>query len=337
VSKEREAGATLHDPLGHSPATPTDPGPLVLGCDAGGTKTICLLASAADGAILGRGVGGPGNIHAAGAARVAVALTDAIGAAFAAAGVAPETATVAAAAIGAAGAARDDDRAAVGRLLREVITAARYVVTNDAAIALRAALPTGAGVLLISGTGSIGYGRTDDGREIRAGGWGYLLDDAGSAYAVGLAALTAILHAHDGRGPTTALHGPLLEAWQLSAPEEIIARVYRQPPPREAIAALAPLVLTAARAGDAVAGGIIAGAGAALGALAVATIRRLDAAPETSVPLVTDGGFLSAGEAQLLPPLLRVVAAHGLRVAQRPATVEAAHGAVALAREMLNG
>jgi N-acetylglucosamine kinase-like BadF-type ATPase len=315
--------------------TPTDP--LVLGLDAGGTKTICLLASAADGAILGRGVGGAGNIHAAGPARVAAALSDAIGAAFAAAGLTPGQATVAAAAIGAAGAARVDDRAAVEGLLRTAVAAERYAVTNDAAIALRAALPNGAGVLLISGTGSIGYGRTVAGREIRAGGWGYLLDDAGSAYAVGLAALTAILHAHDGRGPATALQDPVLEAWLLSAPEEIIARVYQQPPPREAIAALAPLVLTAARAGDTVADRIIAGAGAALGALAVAAIHRLDATPDAIIPLVTDGGFLRAGEAQLVPPLLRVVTAHGLRAAQRPATVEAALGALDLAREILHG
>ncbi len=336
MSKERENGATPPEPRNYTLVTPADPGPLVLGFDAGGTKTVCLLARAADGTILGRGVGGPGNIHAAGAARVATALADAIGTAFAAAGLAPGSATIAAAAIGAAGAARADDRAAVEGLLREAVSAGRYAVTNDAAIALRAALPTGAGALLISGTGSIGYGRTADGREIRAGGWGYLLDDAGSAYAVGLAALTALLHAHDGRGPATALHAPLLEAWQLLAPEGIIARVYQQPPPREAIAALAPLVLAAGRAGDAVAAGIIAGAGAALGALAVATIRRLEVAPDATVPLVTAGGFFHAGEAQLLPPLLRVVAAAGFRVAQRPATVEAAHGAIALARALLN-
>jgi len=335
--KEHQTRSTDRDPLAHSSTPPTSPTPLVLGFDAGGTKTVCLLARAVDGTILGRGVGGPGNIHAAGAARVATALADAIGAAFAAAGLAPGSATIAAAAIGAAGAARHDDRAAVEGLLRVAIDAGRYVVTNDAAIALRAALPTGAGALLISGTGSIGYGRTADGREIRAGGWGYLLDDAGSAYAVGLAALTALLHAHDGRGPTTALHAPLLEAWQLVAPEGIIARVYQQPPPREAIAALAPLVLAAATAGDPVAEEIVAGAGAALGALAVATIRRIAVAPDTTVPLVTAGGFLHAGEAKLLPPLLRVVAAAGFRVAQRPATVEAAHGAVALARALLDG
>jgi N-acetylglucosamine kinase-like BadF-type ATPase len=270
---------------------------------------------------------------------VAESLAQAIAGAFAAAGLRPGEATgqIAAAAIGAAGAAREDDRAAVEAILRRTVAAGRYAVTNDGAIALRAALPSGPGVLLISGTGSIGYGRAIDGREVRAGGWGYLLDDAGSAWAVGLAGLRAVLHAHDGRGRTTALRQALLSAWNLDAPEAIIGRVYQQPPPREAIAALAPLVLATAQTGDAVAAGIIETAGWALGEIAAATIDQLGTAPGMVVPLVTDGGFLRVGAEQLLPPLLGVLQQRGLAVTQRTADVEAAHGAVALARELLRG
>ncbi len=322
-----------HRPIG--PLTHSVAHSLVLGVDAGGTKTICLLARAADGAIIGRGIGGPGNIRAAGDERVARSLAEAVGAAFGAAGIVGERGEIAAAVIGAAGAARDDDRAAVEVIARRTIAAARYRVTNDAAIALRAALPTGPGVLLISGTGSIGYGRTVAGAEVRAGGWGYLLDDAGSAYAVGLAGLSATLRAHDGRGGATALSQRLLDAWGLAAPDGIITRVYEQPTPREAIAALAPLVLDAARAGDVVAAGIIAGAGTALGELAAATIRQLGTPPSATVPLVTDGGFLRAGADLLLPPLLGAVERGGLAIAQRSATIEAAHGAIGLARAML--
>src|SRR5689334_1727382 len=140
---------------------------LIVGIDAGGTKTVALLARADDLAVLGQGTGGPGNIRAVGPERVAAALATAIGAAFAAAGL-PQTAVVAAV-IGAAGAARPDDRAAVEGCLRAAIVADRYAVTNDAAIALRAAVPSGPAVLLIAGTGSIGYGRTADGREVRTG------------------------------------------------------------------------------------------------------------------------------------------------------------------------
>ena len=306
---------------------------LVLGLNAGGTKTVALLARAEDGAVLGHGVGGPANIRAVGAERVAESLAEAVAGAFAAAGIARST--IGAAAIGAAGAARPDDRAAVEGCLRVVVAAGCYAVTNDAAIALRAAVPSGPAILLIAGTGSIGYGRATDGREVRAGGWGYLLDDDGSAYAVGLAGLSAVLRAHDGRGPQTALSATMLAAWGLAAPEDLIGRVYRQPAPRDEIAALAPLVADAARAGDAVATNIIADAGAALGKLATATLRKLDAPADTTVPLVTDGGFLHACADLLLPPLLGAVARAGFAVTQRPASDEAATGAVDLARELL--
>jgi N-acetylglucosamine kinase-like BadF-type ATPase len=307
---------------------------LVLGLDAGGTKTVALLAEAASGAVLGRGVGGPGNIRAVGSERVAEALATAVAGAFASAGVAPRA--VAAAVIGAAGAARPDDRAAVEGCLRAAVVAGRYAVTNDAAIALRAAVPSGPAVLLIAGTGSIGYGRAADGREVRAGGWGYLLDDDGSAYAVGLAGLSAVLRAHDGRAQQTALRSALLDAWALATPEEIIGRVYLQPVPRDEIAALAPLVAAAARSGDTVAGGILATAGEALGTLAVATLRKLDAPPGAPIPLVTAGGFLHACADLLLPPLLAAISSEGLAVEHRPATGDAALGAVALARDLLS-
>jgi N-acetylglucosamine kinase-like BadF-type ATPase len=306
---------------------------LILGLDAGGTKTVALLAEAESGAVIGRGVGGPGNIRAVGAERVTESLATAITAAFAAAG--REAGAITATAIGAAGAARPDDRAAVEDCLRAVVAAEHYAVTNDAAIALRAAVPSGAAVLLIAGTGSIGYGRTADGREVRAGGWGYLLDDDGSAYAVGLAGLSAVLRAHDGRAPQTALRMTLLDAWELAAPEEIIGRVYRQPTPRDEIAALAPLVAGAARSGDAVAGSILAAAGDALGTLAIATLRKLDAPSNAPIPLVTDGGFLHACADLLLPPLLGAIANQNLAIEHRPATAEAALGALALARCLL--
>ncbi|HEU5329929.1 MAG TPA: BadF/BadG/BcrA/BcrD ATPase family protein [Thermomicrobiales bacterium] len=308
--------------------------PFVIGLDAGGTKTACVLARADDGAVLGHGVGGPGNIHAAGAARVAASLADAVGAAFQDVGLAPES--VAAVALGAAGAARPDDRAVVERLLRAAVPAARYMVTNDGAIALRAAIPAGPGVLIVAGTGSIGYGRTVSGDEVRTGGWGYLLGDEGSAFAVGLAGLAAVLRAHDGRAAPTTLGAALLDAWALATPEGLIARVYRQPPPREEIAALAPLIAVAARAGDVAAAGIMDNAGGALGDLAATTARKLGVPPATPAPVVTAGGFWHAAADLLLPPFLARVQAAGIAIAHRETTVEPVYGALALARALLN-
>jgi N-acetylglucosamine kinase-like BadF-type ATPase len=133
----------------------------------------------------------------------------------------------------------------------------------------------------------------------------------------------------------TALEMTLLDAWGLTAPDEIIGRVYHQPTPRDEIAALAPLVADAARSGDAVAGSLLVAAGEALGALAIATLRKLDAPPDTTIPLVTDGGFLHACADLLLQPLLHATASHNFDIDHRPATAEAALGALALARDFL--
>lgn len=323
-------------PSTFDPAT-LAPSALVAGLDGGGTKTVCLLARAADGAVLGRGVGGAGNIHAVGVGRVAESFVAAIGGAFAAASIASdEVGPLAAAALGCAGVDREGDRATVAAILRAAVAAERYAVVNDGAIALRAAIPAGAGALVIAGTGSIAYGRDARGGEQRVGGWGYLLDDTGSAYAAGLAGLTAVVRAHDGRGAPTVLTDSLLAAWDLAAPPDLIGRVYQLPPPREAIAALAPLVAAAAREGDAVAAAIVADAGAALGELTTTIVRKLDLPRDAApAPVVTDGGFIRTQGDVLLPHLLAYVEARGFAIAHRHATVEAAHGALVLAREVL--
>ena len=74
----------IKPPLTTDNRQPTTEVRLIVGIDAGGTKTVALLARADEGTILGQGIGGPGNIRAVGAERVTAALTMAIASAFAA-------------------------------------------------------------------------------------------------------------------------------------------------------------------------------------------------------------------------------------------------------------
>ena len=74
-----------------------------------------------------------------------------------------------------------------------------------------------AGIIIIAGTGSIVLGRDAVGTEARAGGWGPLLADDGSGYAIGLAGLRAVFRARDGWGPSTALTQALQEALSLTS------------------------------------------------------------------------------------------------------------------------
>ena len=60
------------------------------------------------------------------------------------------------------------------------------------------------GACVICGTGSVCFVRSQS-RFYRIGGWGYLIDSAGSGFDIGKAAIEAVLRAYDGRGEHTIL------------------------------------------------------------------------------------------------------------------------------------
>jgi len=142
---------------------------------------------------------------------------------------------------------------------------------------------------VISGTGSIGYGRDARDRAMRSGGWGSLFDDAGSGYDIGRQAIVAALQAHDGRGPGTRLGPEICRALRL---KDITGIVLKPLAPHQ-IAALFPLVLEAARHRDAVAGRLLDDAGRDLAELALALIRRFHWR-QRRVPVVLAGGVFQA-------------------------------------------
>src|SRR5690606_18783722 len=95
--------------------------------------------------------------------------------------------------LGIAGVDRPDDAAVVQGIMKRIGYKARVLVVNDALVALEAGAPGQPGIVIISGTGSICYGRNADGMAARSGGWGYVLGDEGSGYWIGRAALRAVL------------------------------------------------------------------------------------------------------------------------------------------------
>ena len=124
-------------------------------------------------------------------------LTGAVAAAFATAGI-PRHA-VASAVLAAAGSDGEEIRRAFSDWAEEVSLAVRFQVVLDAWPVLAAGTPDGWGIALISGTGSLAFGRAANGRTARAGGWGFLFGDEGSGYAIAVAGL-----ARRPRQPTAA-------------------------------------------------------------------------------------------------------------------------------------
>lgn len=299
---------------------------LVLGFDGGGTRTVALLAARSGNGwkILGRGEAGPSNRQAVGTPAALAALDTAAEAAFASAG-RPRKA-VRAAVLGLAGAGRAEDREVIRGWAAKAHLAPAVDVIEDAALLLAAGTPDGWGVAVVAGTGSMAYARAADGRTARSGGWGYLLGDEGSGYAVALAGLRAAARAADGRGPRTVLTDKLLAAFGLEKPEELVGVVYRGCD-RPALAALAPLVLDAAGE-DAVAAEIAAASAAELASAAAAAARQLGYGE--SFPVALAGGLFES-RADYRTRFLAALADRGVTPDPVAVVREPAEGAVRLA------
>lgn len=265
---------------------------LILGVDGGQTSTAALLATT-EGEILGVGSGGAANhIHEPGGIeRMARSLRDAVTGAFAQAGIAPVA--VQSACFGMTGGAELVPGVAAKFLAAEQLTAVHDVVT-----ALAGASAGAAGIVLIAGTGAIAYGRTEDGREAKADGWGYLMGDAGSAYDIGIKALQAAGQAADGRGAETLLREFVPSYWRVPNLAAVRLLLYSDQITRADIAGLAWVVSCAAEQGDAVARDILAEAGRALARSANAVVAALGMEKAVVYPT---GGVLRSGHWVLDP------------------------------------
>lgn len=246
---------------------------LVAALDGGATHTRAVIADRF-GQVLGTGRGGPANHLLTDLAVVQESLRQALAEALHAAGAPLEQ--VVAVCAGTAGVNYDGaGREPVEEILHASLPRAIAVVVGDVNIALEGALAGAPGVVVIAGTGSIAFGRDQAGRCARAGGWGPLYGNEGSADEVSRLALRAAARAADGRGPATALLPMLCRRLGITDFAESISRIYGGQMPLEEVAALAEVVTEAAQAGDTAATGILRRAGIELARCAIAVLRRL--------------------------------------------------------------
>lgn len=150
------------------------------------------------------------------------------------------------------------------KMLRNLLPNARHLANDsDAVNALSSGIRRADGCVVILGTGSVGFVRRA-GSVIRVSGWGYLFDRGGSGYDLGRDAVYHALCALDGRGAATTLTHLLEEQLGMRI-DMAVTRLYEEGKPT--IAALAPLVFEAERAGDKVAMQILDGNGMELAKL----------------------------------------------------------------------
>ena len=226
---------------------------------------------------------------------------------------------------GIAGAGTEPTRGVVETALGEAGLSSRTSVGADAEATFHDAFPSGPGILLISGTGSIALARGADGSRVRVGGWGGHLGDEGSGYRIGMAALRAIARGEDGRGVSTGLRDPVLQALGVDGPADLIK--WTATARKADVAALVPLICEVAEAGDQAATTLIERAVDELVEHVRTLVRRLEPWPATPEVALAGGLIEEAG-----PLRLRVIPAiEGLPCRHRDRAVDGARGACALA------
>ena len=278
----------------------------VLGIDAGGTKTVGLLADE-QGRVVAEARGGGANLQTQGELEVEKVFDGII-----------ETLgrdhTISAVCLGIAGVDRPHDEAVIRGILRRLGHRDGVRVVNDAAIALAAGAPERVGIVVLAGTGSIAFGADRAGRTARAGGYGFLLADEGSGYWLGHQILRAAVRSADGRGPKTLLELLVFETFGVGAVPDLIPHVYERGLPKHRIAALAPLVEQARVRGDTL------------------SAELLETAGHEPFPVVMAGGVFKA-----CPTLAETIGRHLDLPGAQPTLLgaEPAMGAVALALDLL--
>lgn len=293
----------------------------VIGVDGGGTRTRAVVLDA-EGREEGRVSGPPAVADARRPEEAARSVATVCAAAARAVGRAlPADAMWA----GLSGAGRETARSAVELELGRMGVATRVRVGTDVRAAFHDAFAEGPGILLIAGTGSIAWGRAEDGREGRVGGWGHHLGDEGSGYALGKEALRRVARHADGRAPETTLQRRVLERLGLERVDELVSWI--QEAERAEIADLAPLVVETAREGDGVAGEIVVQAVEELERHVLTILENLG--PWSSPPPVVLAGGLLLGEGPLREPLVKLLARHRILPAEQE--LDPALGAARLA------
>ncbi|KAJ8753393.1 hypothetical protein K2173_019792 [Erythroxylum novogranatense] len=279
---------------------------VILGLDGGTTSTVCICIPILPFSdplpnplpVLARAVAGCSNHNSVGETAARETLEQVMADALSKSGC--SRSAVCAVCLAVSGVNHPTDEQRILIWLRDIFPSdVKLYVQNDAV----AALASGTmgklhGCVLIAGTGTIAYGFTEDGKEARAAGAGPTLGDWGSGYGIAAQALTAVIKAYDGRGPQTILTSSILESLDLSSPDELIGWTYADPSWAR-IAALVPVVVSCAEAGDPVSNKILQDSVEELALSVKAVVQRLGLCGKDGkaiFPLVMVGGVLEANK-----------------------------------------
>jgi N-acetylglucosamine kinase-like BadF-type ATPase len=277
---------------------------LFLGVDGGGTKTRFVLVD--DRGILVASREGPSSYHIEiGMEELRDVLANGVRALFRQAGI--EGSTIAYAFFGLPAYGEDSTaQGALDAMPQPLLGHGRYRCGNDMVCGWAGSLAGEDGINIVAGTGSIAYGERK-GRAARAGGWGEIFSDEGSAYWIAVQGLNLFTRMSDGRLPRGPLYTAVRAAFDLDADLDLCAKLPNARA-RERIAALSQLVARAARESDGSAIAIFESAARELVCIVEAVRHTLEFPASESIPLSYSGGVFNAGDL-ILDPFRRGIGA----------------------------
>ena len=301
----------------------------VIGLDGGGTKTAAELCDS-NGRPLATATGGPSNFQVIGIETAARTILDLIETCCHSIGCTVDRLDSVVAGLTGAGRSGDQGRMRDGILLeaeRRGLNLRQVRVDSDARIALEGATGGRPGVIVIAGTGSIVFGKDAAGKVHRAGGWGRIIGDEGSGYALGREIFRAVAASMDGRTPKTSLTKLLTSSTGLATQESIITALYRE---NFDMASVAPLATTAAAQGDRIARRILSQAAEEIVDVLSAVIRMVRGRSRRPLSVSFIGSVLSSANpySRRVRSLVRTKLP-GVTI--RPPETPPVHGAVLLA------
>lgn len=310
----------------------------LLAIDGGGTKCLVVFADR-QGNILGQGKGGSSNYQGIGKDGVIHELVLGIEEAISdmhqrdGGSVPHAEIEVSCAVFALAGLDTEYDRRMITGLVREVlkqlqIQVNHLIVENDGYAALFGATCGQPGILAIAGTGSIIFGINDQGKTVRAGGWGHRVGDEGSGHWIGKQAVMAILKAYDGRNEGTQLGKWVLPHLGMENEEDLFNWVYGPEYSIEKVSALSRLVGQAAANGDKESQQILEAAAHELFIAVEAVIRHLSFQNEPFT-MILQGGVLQH-EGYVRDMLMHKIKAYAPQVRWDKARREPIYGVTAM-------
>ncbi len=253
----------------------------IAGIDGGGTHTRVELRDMENN-LLRRGEFGPFNINSIGADAFRTLLRDV----FRWCGGMASCSRIC---VGGAGVSNPSTEMILTEELEKAGFIGKWKLCGDQEIALRGAMD-GPGVVVISGTGSICFGKNADGRTARSGGYGHLIDDGGSGYALGRDVLACAVRCADGRIKASGIPEAVCKRLN-GGVERIVPFVYGPETDKAAIAQFAWIALEQAQQGDEEALRILRQGAGELAQLVAAVQQRLDM-PQCRIALL--GGLIAS-------------------------------------------